>query len=127
MTASISSNRFFGPIEAIEEAVTARQGTKIYDAGQAGRGWVWGIEYASADVHPRTGDSTASGRYRIWRGVADGDDWSWKQVTDSRAADNLRPFVPRGSERSGHRALLWMRGRYATYEDFATSVVGVVD
>ena len=38
-----------------------------------------------------------------------------------------RPFVPRGGERSGHRALLWMRGRYATYEDFATSVVGVVD
>ena len=177
--------------------VTARQGTKIYDAAQAGRGWVWDIEYASggapvgayiaardstvgrdlryryarydaeaetwreqeiahagtylydderhyaggftidpanprtvyasADVHPRTGDSTASGRYQIWRGVADGDDWSWKQVTDSRAADNLRPFVPRGSERSGHRALLWMRGRYATYEDFATSVVGVVD
>lgn len=32
MTASISSNRFFGPTEAIKEAVTARQGTKIYDA-----------------------------------------------------------------------------------------------
>ena len=59
--------------------------------------------------------------------MADGDDWSWKQVTDGRAADNLRPFVPRGSERSSYRALLWMRGRYATYEDFAASVMGVVD
>ena len=177
--------------------VAARQGTKIYDAAQAGRGWVWDIEYASggapvgayitardstvgrdlryryarydtdagawreqeiahagtylydderhyaggitidparprtvyvsADVHPQTGDSTATGRYQIWRGAADGNDWTWTQVTQNRAVDNLRPFVPRGSERSGHRALLWLRGRYTTYEDYDTAVVGMVD
>lgn len=171
-------------------------GTRIYDAGEAGRAWVWDIEYAdgglpvaayitardstvgndlryryarwesdegawseqeiahagthlydgenhyaggisidpnhpstvylSADVHPETGNATATGRYQMWRGTtADGGAaWIWERLTDSQSADNLRPFVPRGG--GDHHAVLWLRGRYTTYTDFDTDVVGLV-
>lgn len=189
------------PICQLSEAdclpVPVEAGTKIYDAEEAGRGWVWDIEYAeggtpvgayitarddsvgndlryryarydgaagqwqeqeiahagtrlyegenhyaggiaidpahvntvylSANVNPETGDSTATRRYQIYQGTTGGETWTWTQVTESPSADNLRPFVPRGSRATGHRAVLWLRGRYTAYENYGTNVVGLLE
>ena len=167
-------------------------GTLVYDAGQAGRGWVWDLEYdtdgapvaafvaardstvgndlryrcarwdedagrwqdreiafagtrlyegenhyaggitidpsdtnvlyTSSDVHPATGDTTA--HYQIYRGIIDGESTTWTVLTPGATADNIRPFVTRGTER---QALLWLRGVYTAYENFDTDVVGLLD
>lgn len=172
-------------------------GTRVYDADEAGRAWVWDIEYAaegvpvgvyitardstvgkdlryryarfnegtgqwegreiayagtrlyqgenhyaggisidpshpdtvyaSADVDPETGDDTETGRYQLYRGTRgeEGQPWNWTQLTQSAEADNLRPFVPRSGE--GHRAVLWFRGEYSSYQEYDTDIVGIID
>ena len=174
--------------------VPVKEGTRVYDAAEAGRAWVWDLDYsadgdpvgvyvaardstvgndlryryaryeadagawtereiahagthlydderhyaggialdptntdrvyASADVHPASGDTTAAGRYQLFRGERDGPDWSWTQMTETTGADHLRPFVPRGT--GDRRIVLWMRGTYASYTDYDTDVVGLL-
>lgn len=79
--------------------------------------------YASADVHPATGEPTD--HYQIYRGRTDdlGASWRWAALTPDATTDHIRPFVTRGD---GPRALLWLRGRYTSYTDFDTDVVGLV-
>ncbi|MFW5947579.1 MAG: hypothetical protein ACOCUW_03715, partial [Gemmatimonadota bacterium] len=81
--------------------------------------------YASANVHPQTGDTTAT--YRIYRGTTTdgGAMWRWTNLTPDAAEDNIRPFVPRGV-RDG-TVVLWLRGRYTTYEDYDTDIVARID
>jgi len=174
--------------------IQVTQGTRVYDAAEAGRAWVWDLDYAadgapvgvyvaardstvgrdlryryarydaeaetwteqeiahagthlyenerhyaggitldpsnadrvyaSADVHPAGGDPTASGRYQIYRGERGKDGWSWTRMTETTAADNLRPYVPRRAE--GPPIVLWMRGAYASYTDYDTNIVGFI-
>lgn len=81
--------------------------------------------YASADVDPATGDATA--HYQLYRGeTADGGaTWTWTALTPDATEDHIRPFVARGD--GGWWALLWLRGTYTAYTDFATDIVGVVE
>lgn len=69
-------------------------------------------------------DTTASGRYQPYRGEREEEGWAWTQMTDTPAADNLRPFVPRRAQ--GPPTVLWMRGEYASYTDYDTNIVGLI-
>lgn len=112
------------------EQEMAHAGTRLYDDE---RHYAGGIAldpenvdrvYASANVHPARGDSTASGRYQLYRGTRDGENWAWTRLTDTPAADNLRPFVPRRPD--GAPIVLWMRGDYRSYTDYDTQIVGLI-
>lgn len=82
--------------------------------------------YISSDVDPKTGDTTETGRYQIYRGTVGrrGERWRWTRLTATEAVDNLRPFLPR--EESDRHVVLWLRGRYSTYTEYDTDVVGSV-
>ncbi len=122
--------RYDPAAEAWTEREIAHAGTHLYDDE---RHYAGGIAldpanpdrvYASADVHPAGGDSTTSGRYQLYRGERNGQNWSWTQMTETAGADNLRPFVPRDTD--DRRIVLWMRGEYASYTDYDTDVVGLL-
>lgn len=122
---------------AWREAEIGHAGTHLYDGE---RHYAGGIVldprdprtvYISADVHPGTAEPTP--HYRIYRGRSqeDGerggvgaDRWSWEVLAGEPGADDIRPFVPRGG--GEHRALLWLRGRYTTYQHYDTDVVGII-
>jgi hypothetical protein len=67
----------------------------------------------------------ADERYEIYRGVTrdGGLTFDWTPVTRGSARDNLRPYVPRNH--ALERAVIWFRGTYAAYTDFATDIYGV--
>jgi len=67
------------------------------------------------------------GRYEIWRGIREdgGLGFTWEPVTENSAADNLRPFVPKGH--GMHRHVVWFQGTYSTYTQFNTRVMGLFD
>jgi hypothetical protein len=46
-------------------------------------------------------------------------------VTQNSSRDNLRPILPPRSA-EGERALLWLRGRYSSYTNYAQEVVAVI-
>ncbi|RIK85083.1 MAG: hypothetical protein DCC67_04420 [Planctomycetota bacterium] len=79
----------------------------------------------STKVDPRSEQPTA--RYELYQGITGdgGASWSWTPITSDSTVDNLRPVVPKWSDR--RRALLWLRGHYATYTRYDLSVVGVID
>jgi hypothetical protein len=81
--------------------------------------------FVSTRIDPRSGAGLA--RYEIFDGTTHdgGASWTWTAVTEDSSVDNLRPIVPRWSP--GRTALLWFRGSYRTYTDYATAVVGIVD
>lgn len=64
-------------------------------------------------------------RYEIYRGITHdgGVSFAWTPVTADSRADNIRPYVPRGDTPRG-RSLLWLNGRYDSYTDFHTRVMG---
>jgi putative BNR repeat neuraminidase/VCBS repeat protein len=84
----------------------------------------------STDVDPTTGaplQSASDGR-RHWelydgRRRADGS-YSWTALTSNSTSDNLRPVITTNDR--GAWVLAWFRGRYTSYSDYATQVVGVV-
>jgi hypothetical protein len=83
--------------------------------------------YISTNVNPADGKPGMLGCYQIYEGkTADsGATWTWKQMTFDNDRDNLRPFVP-GNH--GHKTcVIWFRGRYNTYTDFQTEIVGVIE
>jgi hypothetical protein len=81
------------------------------------------VVYLSSNVNPRDGSPTASGRYEIYRGTAadGGTTWAWEPITQNSSADNLRPIVP--AHHPGKTFVLWMRGTYRAYTDYATEIV----
>ncbi len=122
--------RYDSEVEAWIEQEIAHAGTYLYDDE---RHYAGGIAldpanadrvYASADVHPASGDTTTTGRYQLYRGEREGSGWTWAKMTDTPAVDNLRPFVPRRPE--GSPIVLWMRGTYASYTDYDTNIVGFI-
>ena len=124
--------RYDAETAAWTEQEIAHAGTRLYDDE---RHYAGGIAldpantnrlYASADVHPASGDTTASGRYQLYRGERSEEGWAWTQVTDTPDADNLRPFVPRRASTDGRPLVLWMRGEYTSYTDYDTNIVGLI-
>lgn len=81
--------------------------------------------YLSSDVDPATGVPNATGRHQMYRGSYAGGEWSFQQLTNDAQADNIRPIVPRGHDFS--KIAIWFQGRYTTYEDYKTGVVGILE
>ena len=77
------------------------------------------VVYASTSVDPATGQGLAEGRYQIFRGERAGK-WRWRQMTDTRDQDNIRPVAPLGAR----GVLLWLRGKMTTYTDYRFAVMG---
>jgi hypothetical protein len=73
--------------------------------------------------------STADGKrhWEIFRGATadEGATWEWKAVTQNSPVDNIRPLARVLG--SGRVAVVWMRGRYTTFTQFDTSIVGMVE
>jgi hypothetical protein len=82
--------------------------------------------YISTDVDPVSGKPLSSQHFEIFRGVTPdgGATWRWTPITRDSTMDNLRPIVPIGDGR--HTVLLWMRGKYTTYTNWNTAIVGMV-
>ena len=83
--------------------------------------------YISTEVDPATGKPGETGRKQIFRGTASdhGAKWTWQQLTFDPAADNLRPYLPRQKEFAN--CVLWMRGRYDSYINYDTDIVGILE
>ncbi|MAT72547.1 MAG: hypothetical protein CMJ58_23860 [Planctomycetaceae bacterium] len=81
--------------------------------------------YVSTKLDPRSGNATP--HYELYRGVTSdgGASWSWTAITSDSPVDNLRPIVPAWS--GDETALLWLRGRYRSYTDWDTQVVGLLN
>ncbi len=81
--------------------------------------------FISSKIDPR--DDAAMPHYEIFEGVtADGGaSWNWSPITYNSTVDNIRPIVPKWD--ADHTALLWMRGKYSTFESYNLDVVGLVD
>ena len=87
--------------------------------------------FVSTNADPTTGAplvSAADGQrhWEVFRGTTpdDGRSWRWQAVTRDSTADNLRPIVPATEARE--ELLLWLRGRYRSYTDYALEAVGVL-
>ncbi|MFO0808898.1 MAG: BNR-4 repeat-containing protein [Gemmataceae bacterium] len=82
-----------------------------------------GVAFLSANVDPSTGKGLPGGHYEIFRGEsADGGrTWRWAAVTSGSPIDNIRPVVPDWA--GGPTALLWLRGRYASYTRYELEAV----
>lgn len=92
--------------------------------------------FISTNANPVTGEpllSAADGqRHReLFKGHTrdKGQTWTWTPITRDSTADNFRPIVPPGVSQKDRKTtvLLWFRGTYRTYTDYATEVVGVID
>ncbi len=79
----------------------------------------------STNVDPVHGTSLPSGKHEIYEAATTDGGRSWKvtALTKNSPSDNLRPI---GVSGEGWTVLLWLRGRYTTYTDFAQDVVGIV-
>ena len=85
----------------------------------------------STDLDPRTGAplvSAADGRrhHELFGGVTTdgGASWAWTPITTDSVVDNVRPVIPVWD--ADHVALVWLRDRYTTYDDYDLDVVAVV-
>ena len=109
----------------------AYAGTHIYDREQHYAGGI-AIDpentshiYISCDVDPVTGIKMQGGKYQIFKGICDNGQWQYQQLTFDAQVDNLRPIVPRNHKHKD--MVIWCRGRYDTYEDFDTEIVGIIE
>lgn len=84
----------------------------------------------STDADPVTGTplvSTADGQrhWELFRGTRRPDGgFNWVPMTANSSVDNIRPIWT--ASPSGASALLWVRGRYTTFLDYGTAIVGIV-
>lgn len=127
--------RFTG--KAWDDREIAYAGTRLYAGEDEHTGGVALVPgdptrvFIATDADPATGAplvSAADGQrhFEIFRGALadDGRSWRWRALTRNSIADNLRPIVPRTEGRE--ELLLWLRGRYRSYTDYALEVVGLV-
>jgi hypothetical protein len=79
--------------------------------------------FISTNIDPRTDRKLSY--YEIFVGTTadDGATWLWSPVTYDSSLDNLRPVVPRGN--AGSAIVVWMRGRYRSYTNYNSSIVGL--
>lgn len=117
------------------DAEIARAGTRLYPKEQFYTGLITihpdapDRVFVSTDAHPETGEpliSDADGErhWEIFAGRFSGksERWTWTPITEDSTEDSLRPVVASGD---GHQALLWMRGTYRTYRNYACQIVGL--
>lgn len=87
--------------------------------------------YISTNADPVTGKPLISAvdRQRHWEifaGVRNRSGrWTWRPVTRNSTADNLRPMMPVWP--GNRRALLWLRGKIKSYQDYSFEVVGRIE
>lgn len=83
-----------------------------------------GVVFVSTDRDPRTAAVTE--HYEIYRGETanGGESWDWSAVTSGSEIDNLRPVVPKWNSRQ--TAVVWMRGRYHTYQHWDTRAAALI-
>ncbi len=83
-----------------------------------------GRVYFSTNVTPKTG-TRGAGKHEIYEGLTQdsGETWKITALTKDSPTDNLRPICVTGE---GFKALLWLRGRYATYTSYDQNVVGMI-
>jgi hypothetical protein len=82
------------------------------------------IVYVSTNYTPDT--DVALAHWEIFQGYTPdgGATWTWSAVTSNSTIDNIRPQLAVAD--ATHVALVWMRGSYAAYTSFNTSVAGLV-
>ena len=84
-----------------------------------------GRVYFATNVDPTHGTCNTSGKHEMVEATtADlGRTWKFMPLTRNSPVTNMRPVCVVGQE---HVAVLWMRGRYSTYVDFDTDIVGFI-
>jgi BNR repeat-containing family member len=91
-----------------------------------------GVVYISTDADPRSGAPLVSSadqrrHHELFRGTSrdSGNTWRWEPITANSAVDNLRPIVPKWSDK--RTALVWMRGTYRNnHGEWNTAVVAMI-
>ena len=81
--------------------------------------------YLSTNVDPEHGTCSASGVHEMYEAATMdlGRTWTFTPLTENSTEANIRPICVADDR---HVAVLWMRGRYRTFTDFDTDVVGFV-
>ncbi|MFV2069180.1 MAG: BNR-4 repeat-containing protein [Pirellulales bacterium] len=84
-----------------------------------------GRVYFSTNVDPAHGTCNTSGKHEMYEAAtADlGKTWKFTALTWNSSATNMRPVCVAGEK---HVAVLWMHGRYSTYVDYDTDIVGFI-
>ncbi len=82
-----------------------------------------GRVYFSTNVDPIHGTCNTSGKHEVYEAVTTdlGKTWKFTPLTQNSSATNMRPVCVASEE---YVAVLWMRGRYSTYTDYDTDIVG---
>ncbi len=80
--------------------------------------------FVSTNYTPDTDSPLA--HWEIFKGVTSdgGTTWNWSAITSNSTTDNVRPQVSVIDQ--SQFALIWMRGTYSAYNNFNTSVVGII-
>jgi len=85
----------------------------------------------STNADPVTGAALVSladnlRHYELFEGTSSdgGKTFSWQALTRDSTVDNIRPIIP--AWENDQRLVLWMRGRYTSYTDFDTQIVGII-
>jgi len=84
-----------------------------------------GRVYFSTNVDPTHGTCNTSGKHEVYEAATTdlGKTWKFTPLTRNSTATNMRPVCVAGKE---HVAVLWMFGRYSTYTDYDTDIVGFI-
>jgi hypothetical protein len=123
--------------KAWEDHELAYAGTRLYAGEDDYTGGVALVPgdptrvFFSTNADPLHGAPLASAadgqrHWEIFRGETGdgGRTWLFEVVTHDSALDNLRPIVPRSA--GGPPILLWLRGSYRAYTDYAQEAVGLL-
>ncbi|MBN2031256.1 BNR-4 repeat-containing protein [bacterium] len=124
--------------EKWEDHFLAFGGTCLYEAESHYSGLVAlnpdnpNVVYISTDKDPVKGTELISQHdhqrhYEIYEGLStnNGQDWSWKPITQNSTFDNIRPIMPRSDGK--YKVLLWLKGKYNSYTNYDLEVVGIVN
>lgn len=117
---------------AWEENQIAFAGTPLYKEQEFYAGGICldpdnvNVVYLSSNVNITTGGLNPGGHYELYKGDLgmNGTSWRWQAITANSSQDNLRPIVP--THHPGRTFVMWLQGKYNTYQDYKTKVVAVV-
>ncbi|MGJ8691709.1 MAG: BNR-4 repeat-containing protein [Thalassotalea sp.] len=82
----------------------------------------------STNADPVTGQPLISRsdnkrHWELYKGIRkENGKWTWAPLTSNSAEDNLRPIIPINND-SDDLYLLWMKGRYVSYQNIDTKVM----
>ena len=82
-----------------------------------------GRVYFSTNVDPTHGTCGSSGKHEMYEATTPdlGTTWKFTPLTRNSTVTNMRPVCVAGEKQV---AVLWMHGRYSTYVDYDTDIVG---